>query len=242
MPDMKRMWILAPYLEVLYNSGVVMDWTLNPWLAVFPMCTSTTTSSSTPPFDIACLTAAFASIDPYCEVCNYSSGSTCHYPPAFTYTPGGMTGTDLYCPAGVTADNINRFHSLGYLIDEPAFYNLGPWDAIPDTVLTQADIAEILTIYPHCATDPAGQNPCLMGEFTRIRHELMTCVIDPNMGGSGDVSCSDFSMFRPTFSINGAVPNSDGLFECINPNDMAHSDWMCPDPTRQFRPWFDAEV
>jgi hypothetical protein len=177
------LWLMAPHLEMFYNNGMISDADANAWATYwFPVC-GATSSSSQP--DIACLSAALASIDPYCAVCDSSTSSACHYPPAFVYTPGGMTGTDLYCPAGVTADNINRFHSLGYLIDEPAFYNLGPWDAIPDTVLTQADIAEILTIYPHCATDPAGQNPCLMGEFTRIRHELMTCVIDPNMGGTG---------------------------------------------------------
>ena len=95
------------------------------------------TSSSSQP-DIACLSAAFASIDPYCEVCDWSMGTACHHPPAFVWTPG-HTGTDPYCPAGVTPDNIGRFHSLGFVIDEPAFYNLGPWDAIPEAVLTQAD-------------------------------------------------------------------------------------------------------
>jgi len=93
------------------------------------MCNTAT--SSTGSFDFACLTAAFASIDPYCNICEPTSSHSCHYPAAFVYHAGGHSGTVDYCPAGVTASNIGDFHSLPDLLHDPAFYNLGYSDTIP---------------------------------------------------------------------------------------------------------------
>ena len=67
LPDMKRAWVLAPHFEVLYNSaGVIPDADLYSAISVFPMCSTDGTIAS---IDFACLTAAFATIDPYCTVC-----------------------------------------------------------------------------------------------------------------------------------------------------------------------------
>ena len=62
-------------------------------------------------------------------------------------------------------------------------------DPIPASVLSPAELAMVLTVFPQCA-DPMGQSSCLMGEFVRIRDEWMTCVVDPNMGGTGSTGGS----------------------------------------------------